>query len=91
MQIMVTALTWQIWSITHDAVYLGYVGLAVFLPVLLLVIPAGHVADHYDRKIILASCMALEALAALGLLLFSLGDQSVVWPVAHLRWWHCSL
>jgi hypothetical protein len=45
MQIMVTALTWQIWSITHNAIYLGYVGLAVFLPVLLLVIPAGHVAD----------------------------------------------
>jgi MFS family permease len=81
MQIMVTALTWQIWSITHNAVYLGYVGLAVFLPVLLLVIPAGHVADHYDRKLILASCMGLEALAALGLLVFSLGDQSVVWPV----------
>lgn len=81
MQIMVTALTWQVWSITRDAVYLGYIGLAVFLPVLLLVIPAGHAADRYDRKMILAVCMALEALAALGLLVFSLGDQSVVWPV----------
>jgi MFS family permease len=81
MQIMVTALTWQVWSITHNAIYLGYIGLAVFLPVLLLVIPAGHAADHYDRKLILAACMALESLAALGLLVFSLGDQSVVWPV----------
>jgi MFS family permease len=81
MQIMITALTWQVWSITRDAVYLGYIGLAVFLPVLLLVIPAGHAADRYDRKLILAICMALEALAALGLLVFSLGDQSVVWPV----------
>jgi MFS family permease len=81
MQIMVTALTWQVWSITRDAVYLGYIGLAVFLPVLLLVIPAGHAADRYDRKNILAVCTALEALAALGLLIFSLGDQTVVWPV----------
>jgi MFS family permease len=81
MQIMVTALTWQVWSITHKAVYLGYIGLAVFLPVLLLVIPAGHAADRYDRKLILALCMGLEALAALGLLVFSLGDQAVVWPV----------
>jgi MFS family permease len=81
MQIMVTALTWQVWSITRDATYLGYIGLAVFLPVLVLVIPAGHAADRYDRKMILAVCMALEALAALGLLVFSLGDQSVVWPV----------
>lgn len=81
MQIMVTALTWQVWSITRDAVYLGYIGLAVFLPILLLVIPAGHVADRYDRKKILALCTGFEALAALGLLMFSLGDQSVVWPV----------
>jgi MFS family permease len=81
MQIMVTALTWQVWSITRDAVYLGYIGLAVFLPVLLLVIPAGHAADRYDRKKILAVCTAFEALAALGLLVFSLGDQTVVWPV----------
>jgi MFS family permease len=81
MQIMVTALTWQVWSITRDAVYLGYIGLAVFLPVLLLVIPAGHAADRYDRKMILAVCTAFEALAALGLLVFSLGDQTVVWPV----------
>jgi MFS family permease len=81
MQIMVTALTWQIWSITHDARNLGYIGLAVFLPVLLLVIPAGLAADRYDRKLILALCTALEGLAALGLLLFALGDQAVVWPV----------
>jgi MFS family permease len=81
MQIMVTALTWQIWSITRDAVYLGYIGLAVFLPVLLLVIPAGHAADRYNRMLILAGCTALEALAAFGLLLFSFGDQTIVWPV----------
>ncbi len=81
MQIMVTALTWQIWAITRDAKYLAYVGLAVFVPVLLLVVPAGLAADRINRKVILALCMFLEGLAALGLLLFSLGDQSVVWPV----------
>ncbi len=81
MQIMVTALTWQIWAITRDAKYLAYVGLAVFVPVLLLVVPAGLAADRINRKVILAICMFLEGLAALGLLLFSLGDQSVVWPV----------
>ena len=81
MQITVTALTWQIWAITRDAKYLAYVGLAVFVPVLLLVVPAGLAADRFNRKTILAICMFLEALAALGLLLFALGDQVVVWPV----------
>ena len=81
MQIMVTALSWQVWEITRDAKYLAYIGLAVFLPVLLLVVPAGVASDRYDRKLILAICMVLEAAAALGLLIFSLGDQSIVWPV----------
>ena len=74
MQIMTTAVGWQMWDLTHDAKYLAWIGLAVFLPVLLLVIPAGLAADRYDRKLILACCMALETLAAIGLLLFSFYD-----------------
>ena len=81
MQIMVTALSWQVWEITRDAKYLAYIGLAVFLPVLLFVVPAGIASDRYDRKLILSICMVFDALAAFGLLIFSLGDQSVVWPV----------
>jgi len=53
----------------------------VFLPVLLFVIPAGVASDRYNRKVILMICMVLDAAAALGLLLFSLGEQTVVWPV----------
>ena len=55
--------------------------LAVFLPVLLLVLPSGYVAEHYDRRMVSACCFALEALAALGLFMFSLGTQTHVWPV----------
>jgi MFS family permease len=81
MQIMVTALTWQVWSITRNAANLGWIGLVVFLPVLLLVIPAGVAADRYDRKWILFWAMTLDALAAAGLFAFSLGDQISIWPV----------
>jgi MFS family permease len=81
MQIMITALSWQVWAITRDPKYLAYVGLAVFLPVLLLVVPAGLAADRFDRKKILMVCMILECAAALGLLVFALGTQTVVWPV----------
>lgn len=62
------------WALTHNAVYLAWIGLAVFLPVLLLVVPAGVTADRYDRKLILICCMILEAVAAVGLLLFSVFD-----------------
>ena len=81
LQIVSTAIGWQVYAITHQAIYLAYVGLAVFLPVLLLVLPSGYVADHYDRRMVSAGCFALEVLAALGLVMFSLGAQTQVWPV----------
>ena len=52
LQIVSTAIGWQVYAITHQAIYLAYVGLAVFLPVLLLVLPSGYVADHYDRRMV---------------------------------------
>jgi len=81
LQIMATAIGWQIYAITHNPIYLAYIGLAVFLPVLFLVIPAGMVADNFNRRFVSAACFGLEALAALGLLIFTLGDQTTVWPV----------
>jgi MFS family permease len=81
LQIVSTAIGWQIYAITHNPIYLAYVGLAVFLPVLLLVLPSGYVADHYDRRMVSAACFALEALAVLGMVAFSMGTQTHVWPV----------
>jgi sugar phosphate permease len=81
LQIVTTAIGWQVYAITHQPIYLAYVGLAVFIPVLLLVLPSGYVADHYNRRMVSAGCFALEALAALGLVIFSMGAQTVVWPM----------
>jgi len=81
LQIVSTAIGWQVYAITHQPIYLAYVGLAVFLPVLFLVLPSGYVADHYDRRMVSAVCFALEAIAALGLVIFSMGSQTTVWPV----------
>ncbi len=81
LQIVSTAIGWQVYAITHQAIYLAYVGLAVFLPVLLLVFPSGYVADHYNRRWVSVACFALEAASALGLVIFSMGTQAQVWPV----------
>lgn len=81
LQIIATAVGWQVYALTHSAVYLAYIGLVVFLPVLLLVIPSGYVADHYNRRYVLIGAFILEVICAGGLLVFSLGDQQVVWPV----------
>jgi MFS family permease len=49
-QIQVVALGWQVYALTHSAYDLGLVGLFQFLPAVLLVLPAGHVADRIDRR-----------------------------------------
>ena len=41
---------WELWLRTHQAFVLGMVGLVQVIPVILLSLPAGHVADQYNRK-----------------------------------------
>ena len=43
------AVAWQVYLITHRAIDLGYTGLALFLPGLIFMLPAGHTADRFDR------------------------------------------
>lgn len=80
-QIMSVSVGWEVYDITRDPLYLGYVGLAQFLPPLLLVLVTGLAADRFNRRFIMAACLGLEALCALGLLLFTLSKPSVVTPV----------
>jgi len=54
------AVAWQVYSITHRALDLGYTGLALFLPGLLFLLPAGHVADRFDRRQIILFCYSLQ-------------------------------
>jgi MFS family permease len=58
------AVAWQMYALTGSAFDLGLVGLVQFLPSLVLVLVAGQLADRYDRRIILQSCQAVEALGA---------------------------
>ena len=80
-QIMSVSVGWEIYDITRDPLYLGYVGLVQFLPPLLLVLVTGLAADRFNRRLIMASCLALEAVCALGLLLFTLSKPTDVTPV----------
>ena len=47
------AVGWELYQRTDSATALGLVGLVQFLPFLLLSLPAGHVADRYNRKYLL--------------------------------------
>ena len=49
-QVQTVAVGWQVFSATGDPFDLGLVALSQFLPFILLILPAGHVADRYDRR-----------------------------------------
>ncbi len=71
MQMLVTALDWELYKRTHSGLALGFVGLSLMIPMILCTLPAGQVADRYNRKnIILGATLAL-AFASLGLTLAS--------------------
>jgi MFS family permease len=61
------AIGWELWLRTHQAFVLGMVGLVQVIPVILLSLPAGHVADQYNRKRIVLITELFLALCVLGL------------------------
>ena len=63
-QMLMVALAWHMYDLTASAWDLGLVGLFQFLPALLLTLPAGHVADLFNRARIAAACVAAQALVA---------------------------
>lgn len=75
MQVVNVGVGWQVYSLSGDPLDLGYVGLAQFLPALLLTLPGGLLADRLDRKRILFFGMLVNLLAVLGLLFLSRGPD----------------
>ncbi len=72
---------WQIYQLTHSALALGYTGLVLFLPGLFFTLPAGHVADLYDRRNVILACYVLQLGATVALLLLTLHGVGNVWFV----------
>ncbi len=67
-QIVSLAVSWQLYEMTHSALMLGMIGLMQFLPSVLFALPAGHLADQYNRKIMILVGQSVELLSVLALL-----------------------
>lgn len=68
-EMQAVAVGWQVYDITHRALDLGLVGLAQFLPGILLFLVSGHASDRFERRKVLSACYMGYALCS-GLLLF---------------------
>src|SRR5216110_3978947 len=74
---LAVAVEWEMYARTHSATALGLVGLVIALPVVLLSLPAGHVADRFPRKRIVLVTQALSAICSLALAFVSWQHLSI--------------
>lgn len=74
-QMLVVGIGWQMYDLTDSALSLGLIGLAQFVPQLLLTLVAGHVADQYNRRVIVIVCRLVLAGTMGGLVYANLSGQ----------------
>jgi len=70
---LMVALGWHMYELTHSAWDLGLVGLFQFVPALILFLPAGHWIDRLRRSYIFTACLAVQALVCAVLVMGTLG------------------
>ena len=61
-QMLNVAIGWYVYAATHNPMSLAYVGLAAFLPNIIMVLIAGHAADRFDRRRIIGLSLFVKAL-----------------------------
>ncbi len=90
-QVQAVVVAWQVYDLTHDPLALAWVGLAQFLPMLCLLVPAGDLIDRFDRRRILALSWSVGAVcSALLWWLSGHGNSGVTGIYAVLVLYGCS-
>ena len=74
------AVGWQVYDVHRNPLDLGLVGLAEFVPLPLLALPAGHLSDRFPRRTVGASAIALNVAIVVGLLVVTLAGADQLWP-----------
>jgi MFS family permease len=80
-EMQAVAVGWQVYDITKRALDLGLVGLAQFLPGILLFLVSGHASDRFDRRKVLGACYAGYAVCSSLLLALAVRSAHTVLPI----------
>ncbi|MBK8012234.1 MAG: MFS transporter [Deltaproteobacteria bacterium] len=84
-QMLNVAVGWQVYALTGRPFDLGLIGLSQFGPFVVLVLVAGHAADHFDRRRIIILCHAVETICAGTLFALNVAGTSstsrLLWPI----------
>src|SRR5437868_15543890 len=79
-QMQWVAVGWYLYDLTGDPMTLAWAGFASFVPIALLTLPAGDLADRMDRRWILATAHLFQACAAALLLALVAAKVTLTWP-----------
>jgi MFS family permease len=80
MQMLEVAIGWEVYTNHRSALYLGLIGLAEFIPMFALALPAGQLADRLPRRLVFGCSLLLSAAVAIGLVAVSSAGVRSVWP-----------
>lgn len=79
LQVQSVAVGWQVYDMTGDPMAIAYVGLFEFVPMMILALPAGDLADRVDRRLVLIAMHLLQAIASgLFLILNFIGSEEIL-------------
>jgi MFS family permease len=79
LQMLEVAIGWEVYAQHSSTLDLGWIGLAEFVPMFVLALPAGQLADRLPRRLIFGAALLVGAAVAVGLAMLSRsGDRSVV-------------
>jgi MFS family permease len=79
LQMVEVAIGWEVYALHRSALDLGWIGLAEFVPLFVLAIPAGQLADRVPRRLIFACALLLSAAVGVGLALVTAAGTTQVW------------
>jgi len=74
------AVGWQVYAIRRNPLDLGLIGLAEFIPLPLLALPAGQLADRVPRRLVAATALTINIAVAVLLLVVTLHGATQLWP-----------
>lgn len=80
-QMQTVAVGWHVYQKSGDPLDLGLIGLSQFAPFLIMILPAGYAADHFNRQRILLASHFLQAICAVAMVMYSATHTQAIWPV----------
>jgi MFS family permease len=80
LQMLEVAIGWEVYALHRSALDLGWIGLAEFVPLFVLALPAGQLSDRAPRRLVFAGALLLSAAVGVGLALVTAAGTTSVWP-----------